>query len=183
MDNHQQAALARDGVYLVKPSAEHEAAYKTFYNEWIASGEHIVPWVVSMDPTDFPAHLRFLQEAETTAPEGGVTHSTYWLMDEAGTVVGATNIRHKLNRKLEEGGGHIGYGIIPSQRRKGYAKAILSQALALTDRLGIREVLVICDRDNIGSERTIRANGGQFHSEITEENGNVVRRFWIHREL
>lgn len=181
MEN-RQGNSPQAGVELVKPSEAHEAAYKAFYNEWIASGENIVPWVVGIDPTDFPAYVRFLREAETTAPEGAVTHSTYWLMDASGAIVGAANIRHRLNRKLEEGGGHIGYGVIPSQRRKGYAKAILARALEVTDRLGIRDVLVICDRGNIGSERTIRGGGGQFHSEVAEENGNIVRRFWIHRE-
>lgn len=182
--NHNTANTA-DGavVRLVMPTVVHEAAYRTFYEEWIASGELIVPWVVGRDPSDFPAYVRFLLEAELPehVPDGWVPGSTYWLMDEADAIVGAVNIRHRLNPSLAESGGHIGYGIVPSQRRRGHATALLGLALARTDELGIRDVLVVCDRGNSGSERTILSQGGQFHSEFTEPDGNVVRRFWIHR--
>ncbi|SFT24767.1 GNAT family N-acetyltransferase [Paenibacillus sp. BC26] len=170
-------------VQLVKPSMALQEAYMAFYREWIVCGEDIVPWVVGLDPSDFTAYIKQLNEAhkEENTPEGWVPHSTYWLLDDAGQVVGAANIRHRLNQKLLESGGHIGYGIIPSERRKGYAAQLLALSLQETDGLGIREVLVICDHDNIGSERTILRNGGQFESSFTEAHGNVVKRFWIHR--
>ncbi|AZN38677.1 GNAT family N-acetyltransferase [Paenibacillus albus] len=168
---------------LVKPSTELKESYMAFYEEWIASGEDIVPWVVSVDPSDFDAYVRELNEAhlEEKLQEGWVPGSTYWLLDEADKVVGAVNIRHRLNQKLLESGGHIGYGVIPSERRKGYASQILAQALQKTDALGIREVLVCCDDGNIGSERTILGCGGQYESSFTEAHGNVVKRFWITR--
>ncbi|REE91354.1 putative acetyltransferase [Paenibacillus taihuensis] len=170
-------------AYLVKPSTELKEAYMTFYREWNLSGEDIVPWVVSLDPSDFDAYVRHLNEAclEEKVSEGWVPHSTYWLVDDEGKVVGAANIRHRLNQKLLESGGHIGYGVIPSERRKGYATRILEQALQETDALGIREVLVCCDDGNIGSERTIVRCGGQYESSFTEAHGNVVKRFWITR--
>ncbi|SDY02728.1 GNAT family N-acetyltransferase [Paenibacillus sp. CF384] len=170
-------------VRLVKPSVALQEAYLAFYREWIESGEDIVPWVVSKDPSDFEAYVNELNEAckEENTPDGWVPHSTCWLLDGDGHVVGAANIRHRLNQKLLESGGHIGYGIIPSERRKGYAAQLLALSLQETDALGIREVLVICDQDNIGSERTILRNGGKFESSFTEAHGNVVKRFWIHR--
>ncbi|WP_219834518.1 GNAT family N-acetyltransferase [Paenibacillus sp. R14(2021)] len=178
-----EASASLHAVRLVKPSVELQQAYLLFYTEWMASGEDIVPWVVSRDPADFAAYVSFLlgAEEEANTPEGWVPHTTLWLLDGNGRIAGAVNIRHRLNDKLRESGGHIGYGIVPSQRRQGYATALLEQALVETDKLDITDVLVVCDSGNIGSERTIRNNGGEFHSTFTEENGNVVKRFWIRR--
>jgi predicted acetyltransferase len=168
-------------VYLVKPSVEWQQAYLSYYEEWIQSGGNIVPWVVQKDPQDFAAYVQFLidSEKEEHVPAGWVPHSTYWLLDTKGQIVGVVNIRHWLTEYLLNQGGHIGYGIRPSERRKGYATAILALALDKTKELGMERVLVTCDHDNVGSERAIVNNRGVLESEFTEENGNVVRRFWI----
>jgi predicted acetyltransferase len=76
-------------------------------------------------------------------------------------------------------GGHIGYGIRPSERRKGYATQILSLALEKTKVLGINKVLVVCDTNNIGSRKTIISNGGVPDKDYIEQDGNIISRFWI----
>lgn len=166
---------------LVKPSYEYEAEYLSFYEEWKNSQEPIVPWVVEKEPYDFAHYLQFLESEkdENNLPADFVPHSTYWLHDENRRIVGAVNIRHRLNERLLNVGGHIGYGIRPSERRKGYATAILAKALDKTRELGLEKVLVVCDHWNTASEKTIVNNGGVLESEFTEEDGNVVRRFWI----
>lgn len=168
-------------VHLATPSMEWREAYMAFYQEWKQSGERIVPWIVDKDPTDFAAYVRFLQDESLGANlrPGWVATSTYWLVNEQGKIAGAVNIRHGLTDKLLETGGHIGYGVVPSQRRKGYATQILAQSLQKARELGITRVLVTCDRGNAGSEKTIVKNGGVFESEFIEADGNVVRRFWI----
>jgi predicted acetyltransferase len=169
-------------VRLVKPSADYRRQYVSFYKEWHSSGEDIVPWVVERDPADFGAMLDFLfsQDSEEKLTEDTwVPHSTYWLIDEREEVVGAVNIRHRLSPRLLNSGGHIGYGIRPSERRKGYATVLLALALDKTRELGLDKVLVVCDKGNTGSERTILKNGGRLESEYTEDDGNIVRRFWI----
>lgn len=146
------------------------------------SGEDIVPWVVEKDPIDFKAMIEFLysQDSEEKMINGNwVPHSTLWLVNEEDKIVGTANIRHRLNQKLLNSGGHIGYGIRPSERRKGYATILLSFALQQTRMLGLDKVLVVCDKGNIGSERTIIKNGGQLESENVEDNGNIIGRFWI----
>jgi len=167
---------------LVEPSLVHRDEYVEFYEDWLASGEDMVPWVIEKEPYDFEAMLDFLyaqNSEEKPIPEGWVPHSTYWLINEEQKLVGAVNIRHWLNGKLLSSGGHIGYGIRPSERGKGYAGAILAEALNITRQLGLSKVLVVCDQGNIGSEKTIVKHGGQLESEFIEDNGNVVRRFWI----
>ncbi len=75
--------------------------------------------------------------------------------------VGAVNIRHVLNDALLRGSGHIGDGIRPSERRKGYATAMIALALEECKKLGIKKVLMTCDKNNIGSAKSIINNGGK----------------------
>ena len=94
-------------------------------------------------------------------------------------MIGTVNIRHRLTDKLFNIGGHIGYGIHPSERRKGYATKILLLSLEKAKDLGLEKVLVTCDRENTGSEKTIRKNGGVQDTSYVKDDGNVTLRFWI----
>lgn len=169
-------------IRLIKPSIEYQDEYVSFHEDWKSSGEDMVPWVIEREPSDFHAMLEFLyaeDSEEKLMNADWVPHSTYWLINENNSLVGAVNIRHRLTQRLFNSGGHIGYGIRPSLRRKGYATVLLSLALEEIRKLGLERALVVCDKGNIGSERTIIKNGGQFESEYMEDNGNIVRRFWI----
>lgn len=92
--------------------------------------------------------------------------------------VGAVNIRHYLNEYLLQCGGHIGDGIRPSERRKGYATAMIGLALKECKKLGIDKVLICCDKENIGSAKSIQKNGGVLENEI-EKDGTIEQRYWI----
>ena len=107
--------------------------------------------------------------------------TNYFLVDETDRVVGMIDIRQELNEYLRQVGGHIGYGIRPSERRKGYATLMLAEALKVTDALVISNVLVTCNEENIGSVKTIQNNGGREDESFTEDDGTVVRRFWINQ--
>ena len=93
-------------------------------------------------------------------------------------IVGAVNIRHHLNEALLLNGGHIGDGVRPSERRKGIATKMIALALEECKKLGICKVLMVCDRDNIDSAKSIRNNGGVLENEV-EVDGVVEQRYWI----
>lgn len=172
-----------NSIRLIEPSIEYKDEYISFYEDWKASGEDIVPWVVEKEPYDFTTMVNFLyaqDSEEKITDEKFVPHTTYWLLnDDSGKIVGAANVRHRLNEKLFNCGGHIGYGIRPSERRKGYASQLLALTLERTKEMGLNKILLVCDKGNVASERTIVKNGGRFESEFVEDHGNVVRRFWI----
>ncbi|RGL38922.1 GNAT family acetyltransferase [Paenibacillus polymyxa] len=168
-------------VRLVEPQQGWKDAYLSFYEEWKKSQEHMVPWVISIEPYDFEGMLTFLSQQKNGIglSEGWVKSSTYWLVDADDQVVGAVNIRHDLNEHLLNAGGHIGYGIRPSARGNRYAVTMLALALGKAKELGISKALVVCDSDNISSKRTILRNGGIPDKDYIEEDGNRVNRFWI----
>ena len=168
-------------LYLTKPSVILKEEYLSFYKEWIESGETIVPWVIEKDPSNFEEMVQFLMDNEkgVNIPDGWVPDSTYWLLNNEKRIIGAVNIRHQLTELLFNSGGHIGYGIRPSERRKGYATKLLSLSLEKARELGIKKVLVVCDKTNVGSLKVITNNNGIPDSDFVEDDGNIVKRFWI----
>ncbi|EOS8269095.1 TPA: GNAT family N-acetyltransferase [Bacillus cereus] len=168
-------------VSLLTPTTDLQEEYLDFYNEWKDSGETMIPWVITKDPSNFPAMVQELLDAHNgiNLPDSWVPDSTYWLVTDHNRIVGAVNIRHSLTEHLFNAGGHIGYGIRPSERRKGYAMKLLALSLEKAKQLNITKALIVCDEVNTASEKTILHNGGLRDEDFIEEDGNVVRRFWI----
>ena len=137
------------------------------------------PWAIFRnDYHDFDFYLANL---ETKEPRGDrVPDSVFFLLDEdSNTLLGAVNIRHTLNPYLLQYGGHIGDGIRPSARGKGYATEMIRLALIECKKLGITRVLMICDKSNIASARTIQKNGGVLENDFPDEKGEIQQRYWI----
>jgi predicted acetyltransferase len=91
-----------------------------------------------------------------------------------GEVVGRISLRHVLTPWLLEVGGHVGYAVRPSARRRGHATRALALVLPLAAARGIDPVLVTCDADNVGSRRVIEANGG-----VLEDRRGEKLRYWV----
>ncbi|MEV4641014.1 GNAT family N-acetyltransferase [Actinoplanes sp. NPDC049548] len=131
-------------------------------------------------PEGFTAFVRkLLRESDpSVAPVPGWVHCTYWWMTEGDEVLGTISLRHELNDLLLESGGHIGYGVRPTARRRGLASWALGEVLGHARGMGIDRVLVTCKVDNDPSRRTIEAHGGVLEDVRDTEQGRV-RRYWI----
>ncbi|WP_312541768.1 GNAT family N-acetyltransferase [Enterococcus sp.] len=117
--------------------------------------------------------------SKDTVPEGFVPAKTYAALED-GQIVGLLNLRLALNAFLRGYGGHIGYSVKPDQRQKGLGAAMLKAGLQQAKAEGLTKVLVICDKENVGSAKVIEANGGQFAEEIKDpSDGALLRRYWI----
>ncbi len=186
-------------IALSPPEARMRTSYLAAHDEFAAIGEAQRDgdgvWVEEPDDGGF-AGVRFTRaELETDegfarfvqhrrdqvhedAPRttGHVPCSFLWVVDDADptTYLGSLAIRHRLTPFLLDVGGHIGYSVRPSARRRGVATQALRLALAECRTLGIDPVLVTCDDDNLGSAAVIEANGG-----VLEDVRDGKRRYWI----
>jgi predicted acetyltransferase len=128
------------------------------------------------DPVVFGSfcdYTRALALEETPKPAAWVTGTYLWMV-ESDEVVGRISLRHELTPWLREVGGHIGYAVRPSARRRGHASKAVALMLPLCAERGLEQVLITCDVDNLGSRRVIEANGGAL-----EDVRNGKLRFWV----
>lgn len=111
----------------------------------------------------------------------GVQASTYFAVRVSdGTVVGCIELRHTLNESLAVIGGHIGYSVVPLERRKGYATKMLELVLLEAKKAGLDKVMLTCDTDNVSSCKTIERCGGKREQETPFVlDGETYFKYWI----
>ncbi|MGY1839411.1 MULTISPECIES: GNAT family N-acetyltransferase [unclassified Modestobacter] len=169
---------------LVEPTTRLHAPWLAAHREW-GTGVHedgagLRPEDDVETPQGFAAWVdRLRSESDPAVPtaEGRVPCTCWWIVD-GDTVVGAIALRHRLNDFLLRAGGHIGYGIRPSARRRGLATWALGEVLPTARALGLDRVLVTCADDNVGSARVIERAGGLLEDVRDTELG-PTRRYWI----
>lgn len=168
---------------LIDPSMDYEKEFLEMTADFRHAGDMSYDVVPELIRHDFAGYVRKLHDQANGIglDAGRVPSNTYWLLREDDrTVLGASSLRHELTPSLEIEGGHIGYRIRPSQRRKGYGTQILALTLEKAREAGLRRVLVTCDTDNITSAHIIQKNGGIFENEvISPYTGKRVSRYWI----
>jgi len=131
--------------------------------------------------TPWTSYLEWLayEQAGISLPPDRVPGS-FLLAEVAGQLVGRASIRHELNDRLLAYAGHIGYGVLPQFRRRGFATQILQQSLIIARAVGVDRVLVTCDDHNVGSAAVIERCGGRRDEQWPTTPGTVPkRRYWI----
>lgn len=181
-------------VTLARPHARYQQSYLEASDEFLAAGDEqhggILVWPADdlfpgveftreglTDPREFE---RFVanrlgdEQPDSPRPTGWVPCTYLWMVQDD-AYVGAVSLRHNLdNPFLAELGGHIGYSVRPSMRRRGHATDALRHTVALAADRGIEQVLVTCDEGNVASARTIESCGGEY-----EDTRQGKRRYWI----
>lgn len=165
---------------LIEPAETLENEYNDCIKDFQSTGEKLIPFVLEYDSRNFPALIEKLRgySKGIDLPAGFVEHSTYWLVNNDKEILGVINIRHTLTEKLKRKGGHMGFGIRPSERRKGYGTEMLKMALGKAKQLGLGKVLITCNKENVASAKVIQKNGGKLVSEELVEN-EIIQRYWI----
>jgi predicted acetyltransferase len=110
---------------------------------------------------------------------GHVPQTTFWVVDDKGEAIGIVRMRHHLNDRLKERGGHLGFYIRRDKRGNGYGKEALRQALMELRKMGERRALLTTDVDNMASRKIIETNGGTMESLGQGVDGKNFARYWI----
>lgn len=171
-------------MQLIEPTMEYEKQIREYRKEFIDGGATIISgagplWKLD-DPKEWVEQSATLKSWDTV-PEGFVPAVQYiFVREDDKKIVGTVNVRPTLNEWLEAYGGHIGYAVAPSERRKGYATHMLRETLRKCRELGMDKVLITCEDSNEASRRTIVANGGAYETTVHEPDENVdLERYWF----
>lgn len=164
---------------LIRPSIKYKTSFLKALQEFQREGRNL-----DLNYKEIAENFsKFVRERKNRAlgldlPKGFVPESIFWLVNR-GEYIGRLSIRHRLNDHLKKIGGHIGYEIRPTKRKRGYGREILRLGLLKAKKLGIKNALLTCDFDNVGSRKIIQGNGGVFENRAMNPKGKDKLKFWI----
>ena len=171
-------------LYLAKPDLVYFEQYNEMMKEWCENRTQIAPWFLDCPLETIDEYATLIQTLDDC--EHGIVDkrysstTSYFVIDENGRLVGATSLRHYLTCEGFNTWGHIGYGIRPSERRKGYATEALKMMLEEAKAKKIYKVLLGVHESNIGSLKTIEKCGGVLENTVVVDGeAEPIRRYWF----
>ncbi len=173
--------------YLERPSIERKIEIIEFLDEFVKYGSDI-NGSGSLDKIYYGYTFEEaldrclkMEDEEYAKSIGRCQGKTFLLIrEDDNKIVGTINVRWNLNKKMLQFGGHIGYGIRPTERRKGYNKINLYLGMLEAKKVGLEKVMLDCDVNNLGSDKTLKALGGKLErTEIDPSDGILTNVYWF----
>ena len=170
-------------LLFITPAADQLEEVRAYRQEFLNAGDDMDgtgPLRKCADPEEWLRRVDSYTDPATVPPN--LVQATQFLCVRKtdGRILGMLQVRHTLNDYLREYAGHIGYSVRPSERRKGYAKWMLQQALDFCRSIGLEKVMICCEPENEGSRRTILSGGGVYKSTVFDpRHGIFLERYWI----
>lgn len=168
-------------IKLVLPTKNYKTEIMNYKQEFIENNDSMdgTSGLVSAKNFEEWHQIVILNSNEETSNKEFVPATSYLAVStDDERLIGMIQIRHRLNAFLLSKGGHIGYSVRKSERKKGYATEILSLALKKCEKLEIKKILLTCNKNNSASAKTIVKNGGVLENEFSQEN-QIIQRYWI----
>ena len=178
-------------MHLVKPSVEYLASYvRALEREWSPDNlraerahEELLEieqsadaFLASLDDPDAKGAPIRLPDGSSVPRLPGLRR---WMWD--GEFCGSIGLRWSpgTGELPEWCPGHIGYGVVPWKRGRGYATAAVAQILPEARDRGLPYVDLTTEPDNVASQRVILANGGvlieRFSAPLAHRGGPLLR--------
>lgn len=152
-------------IILTVPILELEQEAIAYKKEHFSYGEKEISGSALWDQTEsYTEWLEMVRKnaKKETVISGWVEAETFFATRKSdGKIIGMIDFRHELNDFLKDFG-HIGYSVLPSERKKGYATEMLHQVLEIAKKIGLQEVIISCKKDNVASHKTIIKNKGKY---------------------
>lgn len=168
-----------ENLFLVRPRYEHKAQYEEMMDEWEEQGGRLNPGALRRFSNSQQRKVTYTEWLKWIEEDQKAGQDLYFFTNSE-IILGAISIRPKKNVKIIGMDGHSGFGIRPSERNKGYATKMLSMALPIMKGYQINPAVITCDKDNIGSAKTIINNGGYLVKEVVgEQAGNMIQVYHI----
>ena len=166
-----------DSMKLVLPSSKYHQSYISYIKE--LGDEVRYPFTLNLSFNNFEQLLVQLKSYSLgeNLPDDSVPNTTLWLV-EGLNIIGVSNVRHHLNSRIENCGGHIGLGIRPSYRGKGLGNYLMQLSIKYLHDLGVKPVHIHCYKNNISSAKAIKNNCGVLNSEFNDNN-KVIQRYLV----
>ncbi|MCL1882862.1 MAG: GNAT family N-acetyltransferase [Defluviitaleaceae bacterium] len=165
-----------DGLKLVFPTKLHETNAAEYLQEHITFGENSLHGDSYLD--EAKSYNDWLGNINEKL-HGEIPSIIFFAVRKSDDrMIGTINIRHPYKGYVQIHG-HIGYGVRPSERGKGYATAMLKMALDYCKDIGLEKVLLTCNKSNVASAKTITKCLGVFESESLQSDGSILQRYWI----
>jgi predicted acetyltransferase len=170
-------------VELFSPTLKHKKGAEEFKQEFFNCGEKVINGSALLDQMEYTEWLEWIKRNNNpkTVREDWVVADTFFAIRKSDSrIIGMIDIRHSIdNDFLSKYGGHIGYAVRPSERRKGYATQILKMALTYSKSIGLSKVMLGCYSDNLASIKTIEKCGGIMTERKPYTDGSPMNVYWI----
>lgn len=174
--------------YLETPTIERKEDALEYLNEFVEYGSEIngsggldkclkgltyEEWLDRLDKMSDPDYAASINKCPSK--------TFFFVSEEDKRIIGMINIRYNLTEAMLKFGGHIGYGIRPTERQKGYNKINLYLGLLKArEEFGLDRVMLDCSVTNLGSDGTIRALGGVLEKcEMDPNDNTLTNAYWI----